>query len=142
MTSFTSRYGNPAQDFKGAHVWAHCRHGAIVVAISGRIDAGNVLPITETALRAVPTDSRLVLDLTGVASFTPRATELLNAVDQRCLAAGVEWALVPSEAVTRRLQSEDVPMPMLASVAEAEHRFDDEIRRRRGGMFPFLRRTA
>lgn len=142
MTSFTSRYGNPAQDFKGAHVWAHCRHGSTVVAVSGRVDAGNVALISESALRAVPTDSRFVLDLTGVTAFTPRATALLNAVDERCLQVGVEWALVPSQAVTRRLQTEDVPMPVIASVAEAEHRFDDEIRRRRGGVFPFLRRTA
>lgn len=142
MTSFTSRYGNPAQDFKGAHVWAHCRHGSTVVAVSGRVDAGNVTLISESALRAVPTDSRFVLDLTGVTAFTPRATTLLNAVDERCLGIGIEWALVPSQAVTRRLQSEDVPMPVIASVAEAEHRFDDEIRRRRGGVFPFLRRTA
>jgi hypothetical protein len=33
-------------------------------------------------------------------------------------------------------------MPVIASVAEAEHRFDDEILRRRGGLLSFLRRTA
>lgn len=142
MTSFTSRYGNPARDFKGAHVWAHCRHGATVVAVSGRVDAGNVEPITESALRAVATGSRLVLDLSGVEAFTPKAIALLTALDERRLAAGVDWALVPSDAVARRLRSERTPMPVIASVAEAEHRFDDEIRRRRGGLLPFLRRTA
>lgn len=142
MTSFTSRYGNPAQDFKGAHVWAHCRHGATVVAVSGRVDAHNVAPITESALRAVATGSRLVLDLSGVTAFTPKALGLLTALDDRCATAGVAWALVPSEAVARRLRSENIPMPMIASVAEAEHRFDDEILRRRGGALPFLRRTA
>jgi hypothetical protein len=112
------------------------------VAVSGRVDAGNVAPITESALRAVATGSRLVLDLTGVTAFTPRATELLTTLDGRCAAAGVDWALVPSEAVARRLRSEDAPMPVIASVAEAEHRFDDEILRRRGGLLSFLRRTA
>lgn len=142
MTSFTSRYGNPARDFKGAHIWAHCRHGATVVAVSGRVDAGNVEQITESVLRAVAAGSRLVLDLTGVTAFTPRAAGLLSAVDERCLNAGVDWALVPSEAVTRRLRPEGAPMPVIASVAEAEHRFDDAILRRRGGLMPFLRRTA
>ena len=141
MTSFTSRYGNPARDFKGAHVWAHCRHGATVVTVSGRVDAGNVDPITESALRAVAAGSRLVLDLTGVTAFTPRAMGLLNAVDERCLNAGVDWALVPSEAVARRLRP-DAALPVIASVAEAEHRFDDEILRRRGRLVSFLRRTA
>jgi anti-anti-sigma regulatory factor len=141
MTSFTSRYGNPARDFKGAHVWAHCRHGATVVTVSGRVDAGNVDPLTESALRAVAAGSRLVLDLTGVTAFTPRAMGLLNAVDERCLNAGVDWALVPSEAVARRLRP-DAALPVIASVAEAEHRFDDEILRRRGRLVSFLRRTA
>ncbi len=99
MTSFTSRYGNPARDFKGAHIWAHCRHGATVVAVSGRVDAGNVEQIIESVLRPVTAGSRLVLDLTGVTAFTPKATGLLRAVDERCMTAGVEWALVPSEPV-------------------------------------------
>jgi len=142
MTSFTSRYGNPARDFKGAHVWAHCRHGATVVTVSGRVDAGNVDPLTESALRAVAAGSRLVLDLTGVTAFTPRAMGLLRAVDERCLTAGVDWALVPSDAVARRLRPDITPLPVIASVAEAEHRFDDEILRRRGGLLTFLRRTA
>lgn len=84
MTSFTSRYGNPARDFKGAHIWAHCRHGATVVAVSGRVDAGNVEQIIESVLRPVAAGSRLVLDLTGVTAFTPKATGLLRAVDERC----------------------------------------------------------
>lgn len=142
MTSFTSRYGNPARDFRGAHIWAHCRHGATVVAVSGRVDAGNVEQIIESVLRPVAAGSRLVLDLTGVTAFTPKATGLLRAVDERCLTAGVEWALVPSEPVARRLRNDSEPLPVIASVAEAEHRFDDEIRRRRGGLLPFLRRTA
>ena len=33
-------------------------------------------------------------------------------------------------------------MPVIASVAEAEHRFDDEILRRRGGLQEFLRGPA
>ena len=122
-------------------MWAHCRHGATVVTVSGRVDAGNVDPLTESALRAVAAGSRLVLDLTGVTAFTPRAMGLLNAVDERCLNAGVDWALVPSEAVARRLRP-DAALPVIASVAEAEHRFDDEILRRRGRLVSFLRRTA
>jgi len=39
MTSFTSRYGDPAAEHSGAHLWAHRRHGATVIAVRGRIDA-------------------------------------------------------------------------------------------------------
>jgi anti-anti-sigma regulatory factor len=142
MTSFTSRYGNPARDFKGAHLWAYCRHGATVVAISGRVDAANVAPVTESAVRAVSAGSRLVLDLTGVTAFTPRAVALLAALDERCVAAGVDWALVPSEAVTRRLAARIESLPVIGSVAEAEHQFDEAVLRRRGVLLPWLPRSA
>jgi anti-anti-sigma regulatory factor len=142
MTSFTSRYGNPARDFKGAHLWAYCRHGATVVAISGRVDAGNVAPVTESAVRAVSAGSRLVLDLTGVTAFTPRALELLATLDQRCLSAGVDWALVPSDAVSRRLAGRSDLLPVIGSVAEAEHQFDEVVLRRRGVLLPWLPRSA
>jgi anti-anti-sigma regulatory factor len=142
MTSFTSRYGNPARDFKGAHLWAYCRHGATVVAISGRVDAANVAPVTESAVRAVSAGSRLVLDLTGVTAFTPRAFALLAALDERCVAAGVDWALVPSEAVTRRLAARIESLPVIGSVAEAEHQFDEAVLRRRGVLLPWLPRSA
>ena len=142
MTSFTSRYGNPARDFKGAHVWTYCRHGATVVAVSGRVDATNVVPVTESAVRAVSAGSRLVLDLTGVTAFTPRALELLASLDQRCLTSGVDWALVPSAAVARRLGSGVDALPVIGSVAEAEHQFDEALLRRRGVLLPWLRRSA
>ena len=142
MTSFTSRYGNPARDFKGAHLWAYCRHGATVVAISGRVDAANVAPVTESAVRAVSAGSRLVLDLTGVTAFTPRAVALLAALDERCVAAGVDWALVPCEAVTRRLAARIESLPVIGSVAEAEHQFDEAVLRRRGVLLPWLPRSA
>jgi anti-anti-sigma regulatory factor len=142
VTSFTSRYGNPARDFKGAHLWAYCRHGATVVAISGRVDAANVAPVTESAVRAVSAGSRLVLDLTGVTAFTPRAVALLAALDERCGAAGVDWALVPSEAVTRRLAARIESLPVIGSVAEAEHQFDEAVLRRRGVLLPWLPRSA
>ena len=142
MTSFTSRYGNPARDFKGAHLWAYCRHGATVVAISGRVDAANVAPVTESAVRAISAGSRLVVDLTGVMAFTPRAVDLLAAIDEHCLASGVDWALVPSAAVTRRLGSRADVLPVIGSVAEAEHQFDEAVLRRRGVVMPWLRRSA
>jgi anti-anti-sigma regulatory factor len=144
MTSFTSRYGNPAVDHKGAHLWACRRHGATIVAIRGRVDAGNVARVTDYAVRPIAADSRMILDLSEVTAFTPRGMELLTTVDDRCAAAGVDWALVPSEAVARRLRarSETADLPIIATVAEAEHQFDEAILKRRRFLIPLLRRTA
>ena len=144
MTSFTSRYGNPAVDHKGAHLWACRRHGATVVAVRGRIDAGNITRVTEYVTRFISADSRLVLDLSAVTGFTPRAHRLIDAVDERCGLIGVDWALVPGEAVMRRLRSRSdaAGLPVIDSVAEAEHQFDEAILRRRRFLLPLLRRTA
>ncbi len=144
MTSFTSRYGNPAVDHKGAHMWACRRHGATVVAVRGRVDAGNIARVTDYVTRFVSSDSRLVLDLSEVTGFTPRAQRLIDAVDERCARTGVDWARVPGEAVMRRLSSRsDVAgLPIIDSVAEAEHQFDEAILRRRRFLLPLLRRTA
>jgi len=144
MTSFTSRYGNPAVDYKGAHVRAHFRHAATVVAISGRVDASNVDRVTECVNRFVLADKPFVLDLTGVSSFSAQAVRLLFEVDDRCNATGVEWAVVGSDVVIQRLRvrNNDARLPIVSSVAEAEHEFDDAILNRRRFLLPLLSKTA
>jgi len=144
MTSFTSRYGDPAEDHKGAHLWAYRRHGATVVAVRGRIDAANVARVSAYAVRFVAADSRLVLDLSEVSTFTPGGMRAIAAVEERCTAVGVDWALVPGKAVAQRLRAraECAGLPVIDSVAEAEHQFDEAILRRRRFLLPLMRRTA
>lgn len=140
MSSFTTRYGNPADDYKGAHIRARCRHNATVLAVGGRIDARNVDHVIERSVRVVRPDAPFVLDLTGTTSFSPAALRLLTAVDDHCNALGVQWALVAGEAVGRRIEHAD--FPMLDTVAEAEHAFDDALLRRRRMLLPLLRKSA
>ncbi len=144
MTSFTSRYGDPAADHNGAHLWAHRRHGATVIAVRGRVDADNVARVTEYATRVIASDSDVVLELSEVTTFTPEALGLLTAVDERCAAAAVTWALVPGPAVAECLanRAEWAGLAILESVAEAEHRFDEAIQRRGHFLVPLLHRTA
>ena len=144
MTSFISRYGNPAVDYDGAHIRPHFRHGATVVSVSGRIDASNVDRVSDHARRFVMADKPFVLDLSGVTSFAPQAFRLLSAVDDECLAGGVEWAMVAGDAVTRQLRarSDEALFPVVGSVAEAEREFDGAIMRRRRMVLPLLGNTA
>ncbi len=144
MTSFTSRYGNPAIDCGGAHLWAHERHGCVVLAVSGRVGAGNVEDIVSYAYRHIGGSAPFVLDLSGVTDFDAAAAALPKAVDERCAVAGVEWALVAAEPVLRRLRGRDgeVGLPLIDSVAHAEHQFDDAVTARRRLLLPLLRRTA
>ena len=144
MTSYTSRYGNPAVDYKGAHIWAHVRHTAKVVTVAGRVDAANVDGVTAFVLHCVVAHSPFVLDLGAVSAFTPAAVRLLSAVDERCSQLGADWALVASNAVSRRLRARagEVSYPVVSSTAGAEHHFDDDILARRRMLLPLLSRTA
>jgi hypothetical protein len=141
MTSFTSRYGNPAVDFHGAHIRAHRRHGATVVTVGGRVDARNLDRVSEYVTRFVLADTPFVLDLGAVTTFTPRAVDLLDAVDAHCTATRVAWALVPGDVVASRLGAR-ADLPVVATVAEAEHQFDEAVLKRRRLLLPLLRKTA
>lgn len=144
MTSFTSRYGNPAHDFRGAHIWAYERHGCTVLTISGRIDGANVDDIVAFVHRITADGPSLVLDLSGVTDCTPTCVRLLQSVERTCMERGSQWALVSSESVRERLAGRDgsLSVPLYDSVAHAEHDFDEEITARRHLLLPLLRRTA
>lgn len=144
MTSFTSRYGDPAADYAGAHIWAHSRHTATVVSIAGRVDATNVEDLIAHITRLSAPGTPLVLDLSGVTAFPRPAVRLLETLTDRFSHAGVQWALVPGAAVARRLAtlSGEVLLPIVASAVEAEHDFDDAVLRRRRLLLPLLRKSA
>lgn len=145
MTSFTSRYGNPAHDHRGAHVWVHERHSCVVVAVSGNLDGDNVEVIVARALRAAAATTALVLDLDAVSAGTPDGVgPLLAAVGRHCAAGGTEWALVAGDPVLRHIPDRDArsALPLVNSVAQAEQIFDEAIIRRRRAVLPLLGRTA
>lgn len=144
MTSFISRYGNPAADYDGAHVRGWFRHGATVVSVSGRIDASNVDRVSDYAKRFILDDKPFVLDLSAVDAFAPQAFKLLSGVDDKCLTEGVEWAMVAGDAVSRQLRarSDEALLPLVGSVAEAEREFDGALMRRRRMLLPLLGNTA
>jgi anti-anti-sigma regulatory factor len=144
MTSFTSRYGNPGVDFGSARVWAQSRHAATVVAVSGRLDAANVARVSDYAIRLISAGEPFVLDLSRVTVCSARVLTLLDAIDGRCLQSGTQWALVSGDAVARRSagRADEAAFPVVASVAEAEHCFDDVIADRRRFLLPLLRKSA
>ncbi len=141
MTSFTSRYGNPADDYRGAHIWTHCRHSTTVVAVAGTVDAANIGHIGEHVGRFVGSGTPLVLDLSGVTNCTPDAVGLFDAIDRHCGQAGVQWALVAGDPVTRYLGGR-AEYPVAGSVTEAEQWFDDAVLARRRGLLPLFAKSA
>jgi anti-anti-sigma regulatory factor len=142
--SLAPRHAHLPFDCNGAAVRAQCRHLATVVTISGAIDASNVDQVIVYAQRFNLPDKPFVLDLSGLDSFAPQAVRLLHRVDDACNAAGLEWALIPSQAVslTLLLTGEDTSFPTTVTVHEALHYFADANIARRRLLLPLLTKTA
>jgi anti-anti-sigma regulatory factor len=139
----TFRYGNPAFDCDGAQLHAHCRQLATVVGVSGAIHTDNLNRLTSYASRFVLGDKPFVLDLSGVRSLRGDCSALLDAVDGRCGATGVEWALVACDEVVDALGlTDDDPVTIARSLPVALNHFADEIGARRRLLLPMLGRTA
>jgi anti-anti-sigma regulatory factor len=131
-------------DCGGARIGAQCRHLATVVTVSGAIDTMNVDPVTECCKRFILPDKALVLDLAGVHCLAAQAISFPYRIDDDCRAAGLEWALITSQAVTRVLRVTDDPanFPIVESVHEALRYFADAASARRRQLLPLLTKTA
>ncbi|BBY27605.1 STAS domain-containing protein [Mycolicibacterium sediminis] len=137
------RYGNPTIDCKGAEVHTLCKQLASVMTVSGFIDQTNVECLSDRARHCVIPEKAFVLDLTGVESFAKAGIALLDAIDDACFAAGVEWSLVAGEALTHilRVHAQDPDLPVAHSVPEALHHFSDVADERRR-LLPMLTKSA
>jgi len=135
---------NSTFDCSGALVRAQCRHLATVVTVNGAIDAMNVDQVSEYCGRFVLPDKPIVLDLSGVECLAAQGIRFLYRIDDACRAAGVEWALIASPAVTRVLSitRDECAFPVAESVREALHCFADLISARRRLLLPLLTKTA
>jgi anti-anti-sigma factor len=131
-------------DCDGAQIGAQCRHLATVVTVSGAIDTMNVDPVTECCKRFILPDKALVLDLAGVDCLAAQAIRFLYRIDDDCRAAGLEWALITSQAVTRVLWMTDDPagFPIVGSAHEALRYFADAASVRRRQLLSLLTKTA
>lgn len=137
----TFRYGNPMLDCHGAQLRAQCRQLATVVTVSGRIDLKNVDGLSEQARRFILAEKPFVLDMSGVNSCGALTLPFLRSVDEQCRAIGVEWVLISSSAVDRRLRPATEEFATVASVPDALEHFADSLESRRR-LLPLLARTA
>jgi anti-anti-sigma regulatory factor len=131
-------------DCNGAAVRAQCRHLATVVTITGSIDASNVDQVIGYAQRFNLPDNPFVLDLAGLDSFSAPAVRLLYAIDEACTTHGLEWALIPSQAVSLTLlvTHEDASFPTATTVHEALQYFADATSARRRLLLPLFTKSA
>ena len=138
------RHAHLPFDCNGAAVRAQCRSLGTVVTITGAVDSTNVDQVTEYAKRFILPDKPFVLDLSALDFFAAQAVLLLHRLDDVCSVAGLEWSVVPSQAVTTALlvTQEESSFPVFGSVHEALHYFADATSARRRLLLPLLTKTA
>jgi anti-anti-sigma factor len=90
-----------------------------VITAYGDLDASNAQEFVDYALRDAERTERLALDLTGVDFFGTAGFSALHTLNVRCAGAGVEWVLVPSNAVSRLMKicDPDSALPIAATMA-------------------------
>ena len=102
-----------------------------VITAHGGLDASHAPAFVDDALRHAERTQRLALDLSGVDFFGTAGFSALHTLNVRCAGAGVEWVLVPSNAVSRllRICDPDSALPIAATVPAALSRLQAEQRR-------------
>jgi anti-anti-sigma factor len=102
-----------------------------VVAAHGELDAANAQEFVDYALRHAAHIAGLVLDLGGVDFFGTAGFSALHTLNVRCAAESIEWAMAPSDAVTRllRICDPDSALPVCSTVDAALAEMQGEPRR-------------
>jgi len=80
--------------------FARTGHLATVVTIRGEIDAVNVDWVSKYIRRFIVGSNPVVIEMSDISQFAVAGTSLLYSIDEDCRAAGVEWILIASAAVT------------------------------------------
>jgi hypothetical protein len=138
------RHAHLPFDCNGAAVRAQCRSLGTVVTITGAVDSTNVDLVSEYTKRFILPDKPFVLDLSNLDSFAAQAIRLIYRIDAVCTAAGLDWSVIPSQAVNTALlvNHEESSFPVFVSVHEALHYFADATSARRRMLLPLLTKTA
>lgn len=111
----------PSQPWENhtARFTAHRGPSAAVVTAHGELDASNAAALVDFVQRSATHSAQLVLDLSELEFFGTSGFSALHAINVRCAGAGVGWAVVPSEAVSRllRICDPDQTLPITGSPA-------------------------
>lgn len=83
---------------------AQLEHGAGTVSAYGELDAANADQLAEYVARCIQHCRWLTLDLSGLKFIGTAGFSALHRIDVVCSGADVQWAMVPSLAVSRLLR--------------------------------------
>jgi anti-anti-sigma factor len=92
-----------------------------VITAHGELDAANAQEFVDYAMRHATLMNGLVLDLSGIDFFGTAGFSALHTLNVRSAGEKIQWAMVPSEAVSRlmRICDPDSTLPICATIESA-----------------------
>ena len=114
----------------GVVLCSHAHGSTTVVTATGEIDASNIHHLTDYTTHLLGAARPVVIDLAELDFLSAQGISELFDFDERCGAAGVQWALVPSHPVRRLLRICDLDgrLPVAESTDDALERFSSPSR--------------
>ncbi len=109
----------PWQDHSAQLTSHRLRSSVVVVRAHGGIDASNADAVTEYTVRHLLHCRGLILDLRDLNFFGTEGFSALHRVSVCCAGAGIGWAVVPADAVSRMLRIGD-PQGLLPAAITVE----------------------
>ena len=122
----------PWQDHAARLASRRLRSWVAVISAHGDIDASNAETLTEYTLVHLMRCRGLILDLRGLDFFGTEGFAALHRVSVCCARAGIGWAVVPGEAVSRVLRIGDPQgwLPAAGTIEAAMATFGEQPHRR------------
>ena len=110
----------PAWENHSARFTAQWGSSCAVITAHGELDASNANQLADYVQRCAANANLVVVNLSGLEFFGTAGFSALHTINVRCAGAGVRWAVVPSQAVSRllRICDPDNALPLAESVPD------------------------
>ena len=114
------RFPSQPWESRTARITAHRVSSSVVVTAHGELDASNAGQLADYVQRCAASCQWVILDLSNLDFFGTSGFSTLHTINVRCAGAGVRWAVVPNQVVSRLLQicDPDHALPIYDSVTD------------------------
>ncbi|WP_199253765.1 STAS domain-containing protein [Mycolicibacterium mengxianglii] len=111
-----------------AHATTQRLYDCMVVTANGEIDAANAEAFTDYALKHLDDSKPLIVDLTQLEFFGTAGFSSLHAMNAKCAAANIRWAVSANGAVARilRICDPDGTLPVVLTLEAAKQLVDGD----------------
>ena len=108
---------SPTWENHSARFTADRLSSCVVITAYGELDASNASQLADYVQHCAAGSKSVIVDLTGLDFFGTAGFSALHLINVRCAGANLDWAVVPSKAVSRllRICDPDSTLPLAKS---------------------------